>query len=99
MPYVDSTSTWAEVKAALADNAAWAVDRSVGMAKNYAVALRVYLDVWAFDRSKTGPSEQERTSLNRGLEARLQQVEQFAVASAQGSSFTRLSVRNFRGLP
>lgn len=98
MPYVDSTSSYDQVRAALADNASWAVENNVGMAKLYAVAAQVYLDVWAFDKSILGPSEQERASLNRSLQARLQSAQQFVMSNRTGGGgVIRLSTANFRG--
>lgn len=97
MSYVDSTSTYAEVRAALADNAPWVVENNVAMAKLYAVAAQVYLDVWAFDKSVAGPSEQERASLNKSINGRLQAAQQFVAASRGGSTYTRFSIEDFRG--
>jgi uncharacterized protein YeeX (DUF496 family) len=102
MPYVDSTSTYEEVRDAMADNVSWLVEHDLAKAKAFAVAARVWLLVWAFDRSKAGPSEQELASLNKMANDYAQRAEDFVASnnsqSSGRSSVTRLSVRNFRGL-
>lgn len=100
MPYVDSTSTRSEVLAALTDNSAWMVESSIDMAKAYVVAANVWLIKFAFDRSKTGPSEQDLTSLNRMTRDGMKQAQDFVnatLASQNCGGPTYLSIANFRG--
>jgi len=101
MPYVDSNSTYTEVRNAMLDNANWLVEGDLTKAKLFANAARVWQLGWAFDRSKTGPSEQELAQLNRLTDDFLKQAEAFVAANATtgptSANATRLSVSNFRG--
>lgn len=101
MPYVDSSSSYEEVRAAMLDNANWLVEGSLTKAKLFANAARVWQLGWATDRSKLGPSEQDLMSLNKLANDFLNRAESFVAANATSgptnSRATKLSIRNFRG--
>jgi hypothetical protein len=102
MAYVDSSSTQTQVRNALADNASWAADQSLEKARNYHVAATVWLSVWAFDESLTGPSKMRFDELNKQIGANAAKALSFinSQAPAQSSStfgnVVRVSVEDFR---
>ena len=98
MAVVDSSSTYQEVRDALANNASWIIDWNVEKAQNYVVAANVWLDVWAFDKSITGPSEMDMQNLNKGIEKRRQQALDFLLSqvAAGRNEVIHLGVRDFR---
>lgn len=102
MAYVDSSSTRAEVLAALDDNASWLADQDLAKAKLYHTAGIVWLQHWALDESETGPSRVRFDELNKSIRANVDAAARFigtmpstAIPSAAGN-VVRLSVRNFR---
>lgn len=98
MAVVDSNSTYEQVREALADNASWIVDWDVTKARNYVVAADVWLSVWAFDKSITGPSEMDMQKLNEGIEKRRKDALDYlrGQAAAGKNEVVRLGVRDFR---
>lgn len=98
MAVVDSSSTYQQVRNALADNASWIIDWDVEKAQNYVVAADVWLTVWAFDKSITGPSEMDMQDLNKGIEKRRKEALDFlrGQAAAGKNEVIHLGVRDFR---
>ncbi len=102
MAYVDSTSTRAEVQAALVDNASWQVDQSLEKARNYAVAAGVWMMKFAFDRTVGGPAELEMVKANAAIQKLGEQAAAFVTSQSSVSipagagGIVRCSVENFR---
>ena len=69
MSTIDSSSTAAQVRAAMADNASYEEDGSVSKCKAYITACRVWLTNFAFDESEVGQggSRQRLDKINEGI--------------------------------
>lgn len=92
MATVDSTSTRAEVQAAMADNASYAEDNSVAKARAYITACNVWLVMFAFDESQQGNSgtRMRMDGLNRSIRANMEKAERW-VANQPGTVSTAYS--------
>ena len=77
MSYVNSSSTRAEVQAALDDNASWLAEQSVEKARLYHTAGQVWLQHYAFDESETGPSRTRFDEINKVIKANVDAAASF----------------------
>ncbi len=100
MASVDSTSTRAQVRAAMADNMSYGEDNSLSKAYAFVTACGVWLVNFAFDKSRNAQSEMwfnpERTQqLMQRAESWI--ASQPARRPATTGNVVSLSVENFRG--